>query len=198
MNSPSELRKWLRKSGAAKVVFRKGEGDEEKERTVSVDPTAGNQKWAKVENAAVKWGAEKLEALDKGGDMLDAFSMTDDDDGPRAGKDDGKTPHDYRGLANVIDRIAARHNEAFAAGAESASRTVESMVTIVDTLTGHLSLAITNLHNVSLNLANAVAGQETQEQAAHNPMLERVLVAAATGMTNMGNPVPPPPNGKKP
>jgi hypothetical protein len=200
MNSPSELRKWLRKSGACKLVFRKGDGDDEKERTVTVDATAGNAKWAKVEKAALTWGAEKLEALDKSGDMIDAFSMNEDDEG-KLSKDDGKSggAHDYRGLAQVIDRIAARHNEAFNAGAASAAQTVGALTEMVDTLTSHLSLAITNVHNLSINLAHAISGQDQPEpQSQGNPMLERVLVAAATSMGAGVAQQQPQTNGKKP
>lgn len=197
-NQLSELRKWLRKSGAVKVRMRKGDDDAE---TIAVNAKLSEgQRWAKCEGSCLAWGAEKVEALNASGDILDIFSLKEDDDEPKeTGKASGGIAHDYKGLANIIDRIAARHNEAFAAGAESASGTVEALTTIVDTLTNHLALAITNIHNLSVNLAQAMAGQEQQEPAQANPMLERVLVAAASSMgAGMTTPPQQRPNGAKP
>ena len=107
---------------------------------------------------------------------------------------------EYRGLASVIDRIAERHNEAFEKGSEANAATVASLVTMVDTLTAHLSMAITNVHNLAVNLANAISGQDQPETPQGNPMVEKMLVAAAEGLgRSVGTPAQQPkPNGQKP
>jgi hypothetical protein len=191
----SDLRKWLRKLAPAKVLMRK----DEEERTVAVNHKSATQKWANVEKAILSWGAEKVEALNGSGEILDVFNLGEDEEEKvDLGKGGDKSGHDYRGLASIIDRIAARQNEAYAAGADSNSKTVEQMVTIVDTLTSHLSMAITNVHNLSVNLASVIAGQEAPEQQNPNsPMLERVLGMAVAHASGMPAPQQAPPNGAK-
>jgi hypothetical protein len=206
--SGSPLLLWLRRQpSAAKIRVRLDGGEE---RLIDASSAKGARgRWKRVEaNVMAYPGVVAVEKLDKDGDILEAFTGFEEEEEREglnltrelAAADERKETslsRDRRELALVLDRYGDRLNEAFDRGAAAAAASAESLTTLVETLTNHLSLAITNLHNVSVNLANIVQAQGSDgEDGTSTKLLGQVLGAvAAKAMTGGGN-ASPPDNGK--
>jgi len=107
-----------------------------------------------------------------------------------------------REQALMLDRYGDRLNEAFDRGAAAASVSQENLVNMVESLMQHWTMAITNLHNVSINLANALQGQESPDAGSMTPqLLAQVIGMAAAKAMGPASPSSPPngaEKGKKP
>src|SRR5208283_4971404 len=106
--------------------------------------------------------------------------------------------HDRVELAHVLAAFGAQLNEAFERGSASAGQSQDSLVSLVGMLTTHLTHAITNLHNVSVNLANVIqstaTGEELPQNGQNQQMLQQLLLMA--GMKGLGSGVASPPTKK--
>lgn len=190
----AKLRPWLRQQPQPDRI--RIRNDEDEERIISLEENLRNR-WKHAEQAVIGSRAHFVECLDKKGATLRAVNLVDeeDDDSKLESTDvERQAAASMKGVAAIIDRIATRHNEAFEAGVAAASASHEALLAVVDTLTGNLNLAIANLHNASINLANVLAGKEPEEGGQNQELLVRVLAQAAGKALA---PTPPDPNGKK-
>jgi hypothetical protein len=194
---------WLRRQpNPAKIRIRLDNGDE---RIVEPPPKNKRGRWKVVEaNVKAYPNVTSVEKLDKNDVSLDAFTDFDgeeEDDSRSFSKEMAAADErrevglsrDRREIALVLDRYGDRLNEAFDRGAAAASVSQENLVNMVESLMAHWTMAITNLHNVSINLANALQGQEGSEPSSMTPQLLAQVIGMAAAKA-MG-PVAPAPNG---
>jgi hypothetical protein len=165
-----------------------------------IELSGGRYLWNEVEHTVKTSEAVAIECLDADGNVLRAHKLVDDDgetfevdDKDSATKNLSKA---MREQAAMLDAYGRRMNEAFARGAEAASESQDKLVSLVEVLTQHLTLAITNLHNISTNYAQVVAAAGTGDESSGAQALLG-LVAAMTGKLPAHTPAAPPTNGKK-
>jgi hypothetical protein len=195
----SALREWLRKRPHPAQVRVRTEDGEERMLGISAD-TRG--RWKSLEESVLASDARVVELLDKEGAIIRAQRIEFDEDGEeqydeRRKNEERRVSRERRDLADFCDVYGKRLNEAYERGAAAANTGQENLVSLVEVLTNHLSLAITNLHNVSVNLANMVT-EHAGDEGGSGTALERVLGAVA--VRSLGGPqptTPAPPNGKK-
>lgn len=173
-------------------------GDEEWQ---FVEVTGGTNIWKRLATTVTNSEASVVECLDGSGNLLRSHKLTEEE---KDLEDDFDTPANaadktmskaLQAQAVMLDAYGRRLNEAFQRGAEAASTSQEKLVALVENLTGHLTVAITNLHNLSTNYANALASS-TEGENPNAALLQGVLGLALGG--GQARPVSPPdPNGKK-
>jgi hypothetical protein len=186
----------------ARILLRTGE----LERFIEIPGDAKNR-WKTVEECVVNSGAEVVECLDEKGSLLRSHKLDESEQGgddrdvlreemnAAAKEKDGHIARIQHEQALMLDRYGDRLNEAFDRGAAAASVSQENLVNMVESLMAHWTMAITNLHNVSINLANALQGQETTEAGSMTPQLLAQVIGMAAAKA-MGPATPPsPPNG---
>jgi hypothetical protein len=141
---------------------------------------AKRNRWKNAADNVKNLGAVKVFCVDAKGNVLRSRSLVDEegdvvedpDDVARKRFDNERRKseialaHERVELAHVLDRYGDRLNEAFERGAAAAGTSQENLVSLVQVLTAHLANAITNLHNVSVNLANFVQSSATGEEPA--------------------------------
>jgi uncharacterized membrane protein YqiK len=189
----SKLRTFLaNRPQPAKVRLRKG--DEEQDVALA---EAVRHRWRMAEEACLAWGADVVECLDAKGALLRSYTIERDDDDDKNDKRAATAKGaEYKGLAEVIDRIAERHNEAFDRGAEATGRSQDQLVSLVELLTVHLTHAITSMYNVSASYASLLQGKEPEEGNASSQAAMMNLVGAAIGKLAQPPAAPKPQNGK--
>ena len=189
----SKLRSWLRQVPQPHEVRIRDADDEE--RTIALSENLRNR-WKQAEQAILGAKARHVECLDAKGKILRALELESDDDEP---DDPAAAPAlGSRAFAQVLDRYGDRMNEAFARGAEAAAQSQDNLVALVEVLTGHLSMAITNLHNVSVNLATVLSAKEDGENpngALAGNLVTQLLGAAAMNAAKQAA-APPSKDGK--
>jgi hypothetical protein len=189
-----DLRSWLRRAPKPARLRIKTSDDEER----IIELGAGRTKWHACEETVRTSGAVSVQALDKDDKILRACRLSeedleaDDDEDKAQKRDERAIGKERRELAGVLDAYGKRMNDSFLAGAEAAGRSQENLVALVEVLTTHLSLAITNLHNVSVNLANVVQEASGGGDNPNAGLLGQVLALAAGG----GQAAPAAPNGR--
>jgi len=171
---------------------------------------AGSEKtrWKDAAEAAAKVrGGVTVFCLDKQGNTLRQYSLVEEDEegeGSTSVETERKRglaalAHDRVELAHVLAAFGAQLNEAFERGSASAGQSQDSLVSLVQMLTTHLTHAITNLHNVSVNLANVIqstaTGEELPQNGQNQQMLQQLLLMA--GMKGFGVASPPTKKGEK-
>jgi hypothetical protein len=177
-----DLRSWLRRAPKPARLRIKTSDDEER----IIELGAGRTKWHACEETVRTSGAVSVQALDRDDKILRACRLSeedleaDDDEDKAQKRDERAVGKERRELAGVLDAYGKRMNDSFLAGAEAAGRSQENLVALVEVLTQHLSLAITNLHNVSVNLANVVQ-QAAGDENPNAGLLGQVLALAAGG-----------------
>ncbi len=209
-----DLRSWLRRAPKpARLRIKTADGEER-----FIDLGEGRTKWHTLEETMRTAGATAVECLDAKGAILRAQRLTDEelearDTEDARDKEQGKAvARAHAELANVLDRYGARMNESFLAGATAASQSQDKLVDLVETLTSHLSVAITNMHNVAANLATivqtnaetvaslqqalAVAGGGDPSAETNARLLQFVGTALGMGQPPRPAAPPPTPNGK--
>lgn len=145
-----DLRAWLRRAPKPRKLRIHVDGDER-----IIDLGTGRCKWVEVEETVRNAGATLVECLSADLSIIRSTVLEEDPDD----KEDVATATStamakaQAGSAAMLDAYGKRMNEAFLAGASAANTSQENLVAIVETLTAHLSLAITNLHNLSTNMA---------------------------------------------
>lgn len=180
----SPLRSWLRKTPRpTKVRVHTEDGEE---RIIEL-PADTRQRWKIVEESVLASRAASVECLDDKGAVLRAQRLElDDDTGSPADAYEKQRKADERRdsrvrteMAQFAEAFGTQLNRAFDRGAAAANTGQENIVGLVEVLTQHLSLAITNLHNVSVNLANMVAeGAAGEDGGDTNTKLLGQVVAA--------------------
>lgn len=191
----SSLRAWLRRSPQPSSLRFTNEDDEE--RTLKLAADARN-KWKGAEEALNAARAVSVQCIDEEGNVLRAMRLdaagedgeildAEDAAERRTEKAIGK---ERRELAALLDRYGDRLNEAFERGAQAANTSQEQLISIVQTLSEHLSAAITNLHKISVTYAMSMQGEP--EKGSKNDE----LVAQVVGMAAAKFMQAPPPNGK--
>ena len=181
------------------VRVRARKGDEEQDIALADQV---RHRWRIAEEACTSWGAETVECLDAKGAITRSFTLIDSED---AGRDRERSAMadtrgaELKGMASMLDRYGDRMNEAFSRGAEAAGTSQENLVALVEVLTAHLSHAITNLHNVSVNLANVISGKDVDEgtMPQSQAALQGLLMNIAGRMVAGSPPASAPPNGAK-
>jgi hypothetical protein len=167
-------------------------------------PADTRSRWKTVEESVLASRAASVECLDEKGAVLRAQRLElDDDTGAPADTYEKQRKGDERmqsrtrlEMAQFAEAYGGQLNRAFDRGAAAANTGQENLVGLVEVLTTHLSLAITNLHNVSVNLANMVAeagGADGEQTSGNEKLLGQVLGAAAMRAVGVGEQHP---NGK--
>jgi hypothetical protein len=190
-------------------------------------PVHRGNRWGGVAGriaAAVAAGnVDHVDALDANGGLIrscdsEGTAIEEEDEDESGGEDDATGGPFLRHMkawdrrmaerayaeAAVLDRHGNYMMHAFREGVAASSSQQEHLVGLVETLTAHLSSAITSLHTVSVNFANTMASLTRQDedgaatQASQNSeMLSKVLGEAAARMMT-GPPNGAAPQGKKP
>ena len=220
MAREQNLRAWLRaQPQPTQLRIRKEDGAE---LIVELSATAARNKWKNAEEAVRASRAIAVECLDKKGNILRAreLEVADDDDEAETAPGGKNDPYkgererlrkaltdQQREFASVLDRYGDRLNEAFERGSNASAASHDALVGLVSSLTDHFSHSISNMHTMSVNLANAIAqmGQlQGGEGGSDNGAMLGNLIALALGrqVPMQGAPPPaagatPPPNGGK-
>lgn len=211
MGAEKSLRAWIRQEPQPHHLRIHTVDDEVKD--IQFTENLRNR-WKAAEEAIRALKAVTVECVNKDGDVLRAREIAYYDDEDTGGKtvsdraDEARrnmnraVVEDRREMANMFDRYGDKLCEAFERGAAASASNQENMVSLVEVLTTHLGIAITNLHNVSVNLANVHAQREGVEDpgiGGNADLIKQLLGAAAlkaVGSGTMGGPVKPPaPNG---
>jgi hypothetical protein len=195
-----DLRSWLRRAPKPKKLrIKTGDGEER-----VIELGKGRYLWNEVENTVRTAEAVSVECLDAEGTILRATRLSGDDDPEdfEGSKDEGakNLSKAMREQAAMLDAYGRRMNEAFARGAAAASESQDKLVALVEVLTQHLTLAITNLHNISTNYAQVVAQQSSDGEGGldSTKLLQGVMAMVAGKAAAAPTPATPQPtNGRR-
>lgn len=195
-----DLRSWLRRNPKPKKLrLHLADGEER-----MVELGNKQQRWAEVEATVRSSGASAVECLGEQDAILRSVELSEDDreatsdEEVKAKHEDKLLNRDRREIAQILDAQGRRITEAYAAGADAAARSSDKLLELVETLTHHFALSITNIHNMSTNFVNllqqvAKPAIEGEGDNPNNALLAKVLSMAMDPKT----PQPSPPNGAK-
>lgn len=192
-----DLRSWLRRTPRPRKLRMETTDGQQK----TLDLGSKRLRWNAVEESVRAAGAITVEALDAAGEVLRAVRLEDEEGNEREQSDDDKVDKavskSQAAMAAMFDRYGDRMVKAFEAGANASSMGQDKLVELVDTLTIHLSHAITGLHTASVNLANYITAhaKEAEGGEGNEAMLKSVLALALTNA--QASATQPNPNGKK-
>jgi hypothetical protein len=194
-----DLRSWLRRNPKPRRLrLHVADGDER-----LVELGTKQQRWAEVEATVRSSGATAVECLGDQDAILRSVELSEDereavsDDDAKSKHEDKLLNRDRREIAQILDAQGRRITEAYAAGADAAARSSDKLLELVETLTHHFALSITNIHNMSTNFVNLLQqvakpdGGEGEDR--NGPLLAKVLSMALD--TKAPAPAPAP-NGK--
>jgi hypothetical protein len=193
-----DLKTWMRRAPKPKRLrIKRPDGEWQ-----FVEITGGRFLWNEIERTVKSSEAVAVECLDPSGNVLRSVKLSEEDtadpddafETPASAADKSVTKA-MQAQALMLDAYGRRLNEAYVRGAEAASGSQDKLVQLVENLTQHMTIALTNLHNISTNYANALA-QGTEHGTDNSDLLKGVLGLALGG----GQPRPvaaPEPNGKK-
>jgi len=181
-----KLRGWLtRGQRPLKLRLKMADGDE---RIVELRKGAKRLPWEEILSTIASSGAVSIEKLGVNDAILAGRNLDEDDeDDFDVGKEDKTTlGKAIRDQAAMLDRYGARLNESFAMGAKAASASSDKLVELVEVLTNHLAIAITNVNNLSVNLSNALQATGSGpdgEESQSTKMLQGVMamITASAG-----------------
>lgn len=194
-----DLRAWLRRIPKPRKLRLKVDGEER-----IVDLGEGQKRWLEIESTVRASGASSCECLDANGAILRSTQLSDDereaasDDEAKSKAEDRMLNKDRKEIAAILHAQGQAIERAYAAGADAAGKSADKLLELVETLTSSLSLAITNLHNVSANFAAHVVSQASLaggngEGGIDNSRLLAQVLSQAMG----GAPAAPANGGKK-
>ncbi|MDE3097019.1 MAG: hypothetical protein KGK07_13605 [Chloroflexota bacterium] len=192
-----DLRAWLRRSPKPRKLRLTVDDDEK-----IVDLGKGRCKWAEVEQTVLNARASLVECLDDEGSVLRSYRLEDtESDAGESAQDKAVKAHNSN-MAAMFDAYGKRLVDAFNAGAGAASSQQDHLVGLVENLTGHLSVAITNLHAISTNYANLVQSQAHAGDGDGPPQSEALMGLLAAmiggkGLPSSTTPAATAANGKK-
>lgn len=189
---------WLkRKPEPVKLRIKDADGEER-----IIEMQKHRRRFAAAESDLKTAGAVSVQALSKEDTILRSFELDADDDTDDEPDRTGKAiSKERRELAGILDAQGRAIREAYREGAEAAGTSSDKLIAIVDTLTQHLTLAITNLHNVSANFANAIQAhaRELPEGASESGNGEKLMALLGPlvmgAMQGQQAPPAPRPNG---
>jgi hypothetical protein len=194
------LRSWLKKQPQPHSVRVRTEDDEVKAVKLSEDTRS---RWKNAVETIEAMKGVSVECVASDGTILRAMNLRQDEDGDaiteaqdEASKASAKN---FRELGGIIDRVGAHMNDAYQRGADAANMGQENLIELVNLLTQQHAMAITNLHNVSVNLANLLikmGGGEAESQDPNGAMVAQLVGAAAARMMGAAGGGPAPSNGK--
>jgi hypothetical protein len=174
--------------------------DDGEERTVNISPNP-RTRWKTAEEAVRSLQASHVECLNEKGDVLRAMRLREDEEDVATG-DPSKAVEKARSQQNrenaqMLDAFGRHLNAAFQHGAAAANTGQEHLVTLVETLTSHLSAAIVSIHNLSGHVASLIQSGGTEEDG-ENPNAGLLKALAPVLMAQMGHAAPAadPANGK--
>ena len=181
-----KLRGWLtRGQRPLKLRLKMADGDE---RIVELRKGAKRLPWEEILSTIASSGAVSIEKLGVNDSILAGRALDEDDEEDfDVGKEDKTTlGKAIRDQAAMLDRYGARLNESFAMGAKAASASSDKLVELVEVLTNHLAIAITNVNNLSVNLSNALQATGSGpdgEESQSTKMLQGVMamITASAG-----------------
>jgi hypothetical protein len=191
-----DLRAWLRRAPKPFKLRIKDVDGEERDILLG----KGRTRWHATEETVRTSGAVSVQCLSEDGTILRAQRLSEDDieadpetDGAKQA--DKAVSKERRELAGLLDAYGNRMNQSFREGAAAASVSQDKLVELVEVLTGHLAIAITNINNLSVNLSNAI--QATARDGDGGGSQNAALLAQVMGLALGAGPShPPAPNGK--
>jgi hypothetical protein len=181
----ADLSYWLRKRPKPFRLRIRVDGEER-----IIEISAGKARWEAVEETIRTAGATAVECLDEKGNILRAMRLGEEEADAvdsldaRTQAEDKVLQKDRRETASMLDAYGRRMNDAFLMGAKASSVSQDALISLVGTLTEHLAMAITNLHNVSVNLANLVQESASGEPSDKNGALLQSVMAMALARSN--------------
>jgi hypothetical protein len=195
-----DLKTWMRRAPKPKRLrIKKPDGE-----WTFVEITGGRFLWTEIERTIKSSEAVAVECLDASGNVLRAVKLSEEDtqDGEDFEADRGggaaTVSKAMQAQATMLDAYGRRLNEAFQRGAAAASESQDKLVQLVENLTQHMTIALTNLHNISTNYANALAQQNDASDNGNGELLKGVLgLALGGGPARHVSPPAAEPNGKK-
>jgi hypothetical protein len=198
MAAGQTLRAWLRKPPQPARVRIRTQDDEV--RIIQLSEHARNR-WGAAEEAIIAAGAVSVECLDANDAILRGqrleIEVEDPDEGPGGDQErirsDKLLSRERRDIAAIVDSVMRNQNESFRRGTEAANTGQTNLLKIVETLADHLSLAITNVHNISANYALAVTGSAAEDENPNQKLLAKVIELAGAKAAAQAQP----PNGKR-
>lgn len=195
-----DLRSWLRRTPRPRKLRMETTDGQQK----VIDLGSKRLRWSAVEESVRAAGAITVEALDAAGEVLRAVRLEDEEGDERSeqtadDKIEKAVSKSQAAMAAMFDRYGDRMVKAFQAGAEAASQSQGQLVELVDTLTVHLSHAITGLHTASVNLANYITAhaKEADGEGGGNEAMLKSVLALALSNAQASATQQPGPNGKK-
>lgn len=188
-----DLRAWLRRRPAPRKLRLISDDDDR-----IVDLGAGRVRWAEVETTVTNAKPQIVECLDAEGAVLRSQRL-EDENPDKASPEDKAVAKSQQANAAMLDAYGKRLVEAFNAGAEAAAVSQGNLVSIVETLTKQLTIAITNQLTLAANYANEVArsGGEPDGEGKGSEALMGLLGTMLAGRNLPAPPPPAPPNGGK-
>jgi hypothetical protein len=193
----SPLRSWLRKAPKPARVRAVTEDGEQKLIEIPAD---ARTRWKGLEEAVLACRAATVECLDSNGTVLRAQRLHVDDEQETDGASERREVERFqsrerREMGSLLDAYGRQINAAFDRGAAAANTGQEHLVDLVTILTQNLATAITNVHNLSVNLANALATGRNEDEGGPEALLGKVMGLVAAKAVSA--PVEAPPNGKQ-
>jgi hypothetical protein len=198
MASMTSLRQWLRKEPQPKRLRVRTVDDQE--RTIELDPDV-RKRWKTAEEAILALRSVAVECLGRDDEIMRAKDLAppDEDTGVSSGEGASeilaeklnmtKLSNERKEFALALDRYGARLVEAFQAGAAAASEQQDKLVGLVEVLTNNLSTSIVNLHNISVELAQARADAGSDGESTpslHGANQSQLMALLAAGLMKGG------------
>jgi hypothetical protein len=191
-----DLLHWLRRAPKPSRLRLKTADDQER----YIDLGKSRVRWADVESSVRSSDAVTVQCLAENGDILRAMELGEEGDADEpAGKEDKSSKAMLRDMAALLDASGKRQNEAYQQGAKAASQSSDKLVELVEVLTGHLAIAITNVNNLSVNLSHALQATGTApegEESQSSKMLQGLMAMLTQGA--VARPAAPEPTNGKP
>lgn len=161
----------------------------------------GRGGWDEAEATLLSSNAVAVQCLRKNGTVIrseklenlteDADSDADNREDRAIERHDRSLSNERREMAMILREQGVAIKEAYREGAEAASSAQGQLTELVSMLTSHLALAITNLHNVSVNLGNLIAeasGGEGDQHSANGDMIKSLLGTVLARQLGGGGP----------
>jgi hypothetical protein len=197
----TNLKSWLRRNPMpTSVRYTTVDGEE---RILEL-PTGKARKWQDTAEALDACDAVRIECLNAKGEVLRVTKRDENEvttEAAAQAKQELNKAKETAALALVLDSQGRRISEAYAAGADAASRGQDNLVQVVNILTTQWSATMQSLHNVSMNLAKLArqaGGAEGEEDDGMGAQMQQLLGIAAMKMMGMNGapPVDDPPAKK--
>lgn len=209
------LTDWLRRKPAPVALLIETKSGE----SMRIELGQGRTRWKHAEETLATCGAVSIQCLGPKDVVLRAKRLDNEaqaalEEGGLEGGESSGGGMSFEGYeknaakqtmaqAAMLDAYGRNLTAAFKAGAEASSEANGTLANMVDNLTGHLTIAITNLHTVATNFSNLLQTRPEVQEASGNgldmPALISVVMqamAAKAGLPAAPPPAPAKTNGK--